>query len=301
LLTPDHWYVAEHILQFLEQFYLSTVSLSGIYYPTAPLMMHVIIEIANHLNQFKNDSLLRDVIVPMKTKFLKYWLNIPLLYSFAFILDPRAKLTGFNSALQVLLELLNHDYSTYYNEVKGELGNMFTKYESKFSSLRLQRPSQPSAAPDKQPSSWNRIFRDVVVLSSSSRPIPASCTVSELSSYLDNDSLNQYDESFSVLNWWQYHKRTYPILSVLAKDIMTIPVSTISSECAFNLSGRLLDDRRRSLTPAHIERLSLIKYWEQADARQQHNMKNKDLEETMKNIFLDDAPTVEVAGSSVAS
>jgi hypothetical protein len=72
LLTPDHWYVDEHIMQFLEQFYLSTVSLFGIYYPTAQLMMHVIIEIADHLNQFENDSLLRDVIVPMKTKFLMY-------------------------------------------------------------------------------------------------------------------------------------------------------------------------------------------------------------------------------------
>jgi hypothetical protein len=65
LLTPDHWYVVEHILQFLEHFYLSTVSLSDIYYPTAPLMMHVIIKIVDHLNQFENDSLLRDVIVPM--------------------------------------------------------------------------------------------------------------------------------------------------------------------------------------------------------------------------------------------
>jgi hypothetical protein len=137
LLTPDHWYVAEHILQFREQFYLSTVSLSGIYYPTAPLMMHVIIETVDHLNQFENDSLLRDVIVPMKIKFLKYWLNIPLLYSFAFILDPKAKLIEFNSALQVLSELLNHVYSTYYNEVKGELANMFAKYESKFGSSRL--------------------------------------------------------------------------------------------------------------------------------------------------------------------
>jgi hypothetical protein len=228
LLTPDHWYVVEHILQFFEQFYLSTLSLSGIYYPTAPLMMHVIIEIDDHMNQFENDSLLRDVIVPMKTKLLKYWLNKPLLYSFAFILDPRAKLTGFNNALQVLSELLNHDYSTYYNEVKGELGNMFAKYESKFGSLRLQRPSQPSAAPGKQPSSWNRIFRGVVsVPSSSSRPRTASCAVSELSSYLDSDSLNQYDELFSVLNWRQDHKRTYSILSVLAKDIMIIHVSTI--------------------------------------------------------------------------
>jgi hypothetical protein len=208
LLTPDHWYVAEYILQFLEQIYLSTISISGIYYPTAPLMMHVIIEIVDHLNQFENDSLPRDVIVTMKTKFLKYWLNIPMLYSFAFILDPRAKLTDFNSALQVLSELLNYDYFTYYNEVKGELVNMFTKYESKIGFLRLQRPSQPSAAPGKQHSSWNRIFHDAAapglafVPSSSSRPRSASCAVSELSSYLDSDSLNQYDESFSVFNWW---------------------------------------------------------------------------------------------------
>jgi hypothetical protein len=153
LLTPDHWYVAEHILQFLEQFYLSIVSLSVIYYPTTPLMMHVIIEIADYLNQFENYCLLRDVIVPMKSKFLKYWLNIPLLYYFAFILDPRAKLTSFNSALQVLSRLLNHDYSIYYNEVKSEVVNMFAKYDSKFGSLRLKRPSQSSAAPGKQPSS----------------------------------------------------------------------------------------------------------------------------------------------------
>jgi hypothetical protein len=82
---------------------------------------------------------------------------------------------------------------------------------------------------------------------------------------------------------------------------MTIHVSTISSESAFSLSGRLLDDRRRSLTPAHVERLSLIKEWEQVDARQQHNMENKYLEEMTKNMFLDDAPTADAAGSSVAS
>jgi hypothetical protein len=92
---------------------------------------------------------------------------------------------------------------------------------------------------------------------------------------LDSDSLNQYDESFNVLNWWQDHKRTDHVLSVLAKDIMTIPVSTISFESAFSLSGRLLHDQCQSLTPAHIESLSLIKDWEQADARKQHNMKTR--------------------------
>jgi hypothetical protein len=103
---------------------------------------------------------------------------------------------------------LNHDYSTYYNKVKDELANMFVKYESRFCSLMLQRPSQPRAAPGKQPSFWNRIFRDAAtpspasVPSCSSRPSPTSFVVSKLSAYLDSDSLNQYDESFSVINWW---------------------------------------------------------------------------------------------------
>jgi hypothetical protein len=47
--------------------------------------------------------------------------------------------------------------------------------------------------------------------------------------------------------------------------------------------------------------LSLIKDWEQADARQQHTIENKEVEEMMENIFLNDGPTTDAAGSSVGS
>jgi hypothetical protein len=77
-------------------------------------MIHAIIEIADHLNQFENDDRLREVVVPIKTKFIKYWGNIPFLYSYAFILDPRAKLNDFTKALQMLSEILNRDYSAYF-------------------------------------------------------------------------------------------------------------------------------------------------------------------------------------------
>jgi hypothetical protein len=76
--------------------------------------MHAIIEIVVHLNQFENDDRLREVVVPMKTIFIIYWVTIPLLYSYAFILNPRAKLNGFIKALQILSEILNRDYSTYF-------------------------------------------------------------------------------------------------------------------------------------------------------------------------------------------
>jgi hypothetical protein len=49
LLTPQHWYVAEQIMVFLKFFYDCTVTLSGIYYPTSPLVLHHILELAEHL------------------------------------------------------------------------------------------------------------------------------------------------------------------------------------------------------------------------------------------------------------
>jgi hypothetical protein len=80
--------VAEKSLDFLELFYDAIMTLSGVYYPTSPLIMHNILDIVQHLNQYENDALLRHVIAPMKSKFLKYRKDIHMLYAFAFILDP---------------------------------------------------------------------------------------------------------------------------------------------------------------------------------------------------------------------
>jgi hypothetical protein len=49
LLIDDHWTIAEKVLSFLELFYESTVQLSGVYYPTSPLMLHHLILISKHL------------------------------------------------------------------------------------------------------------------------------------------------------------------------------------------------------------------------------------------------------------
>jgi hypothetical protein len=54
LLSENHWWIAEKMLAFLQLFYDSTVALSGVYYPTSPLMLHHILKIAMHLNAFEN-------------------------------------------------------------------------------------------------------------------------------------------------------------------------------------------------------------------------------------------------------
>ncbi|WVZ92646.1 hypothetical protein U9M48_038693 [Paspalum notatum var. saurae] len=130
LLTNDHWYVAEKVLSFLQLFYDSTVVLSGVYYPTSSLMLHQILKIARHLNAFENDRLLRHAIVPMKDKFLKYWREILILYAFAFILDPRAKMRGFHKVLVRLMSLTGTDYSMLPHDVRKKLTKLFQLYET---------------------------------------------------------------------------------------------------------------------------------------------------------------------------
>ena len=136
LLSSNHWYVAKKILQFLELFYDCTIVLSGVYYPTSPLVLHHVLEIASHLHAAERDQNLRQIVYPMKLKFLKYWPDIPLLYSYAFILDPRANIRGFHRVLQLLAESTGTQYNSYYADVKTELYKLFNKYERKFSEAR---------------------------------------------------------------------------------------------------------------------------------------------------------------------
>jgi len=56
LLTKNYWHVVEKIMQFLELFYDSIIVVSGAYYPTSPLVLHHILEIASHLHDAERDQ-----------------------------------------------------------------------------------------------------------------------------------------------------------------------------------------------------------------------------------------------------
>ena len=272
-----------------------------------------------------------ELLFPMQTKFLKYWRDIPLLYSFAFILDPRAKLRGFNRVLSILAGVTHHDYSGYLTLVRAQLTEVFNKYEAKFGAVPSVRPSQTTRTGKKR-TNWGMIYGDddddlfstpIGGTGSSSNPTPSASLFrhtsasallqaasncaslgagSELSAYLDSDTVQKYDDDFNLLTWWQDHKLTYPSLSMLAKDVLTVPVSTISSESAFSLTGRIIEERRRRLTSEMVEMLTCIKDWEEGNARTQHTVENKELEDSFSDLYLDDEQVpVDTPGSSHAS
>jgi hypothetical protein len=298
LLTDDHWYVAEKILLFLELFYECTLELSGVYYPTAPLMLHHLIDIAIHLNQYENDPLLRHTVLPMKAKFVKYWKIIHMLYSFAFVLDPRAKLRGFHKTLSIISNLTDNDYANYYDSVWSELTAVFTKYDLRFGGQVSHQKQVPIVGSRKKRKAWGKIYgSDAVggVSDPSSTPKPLTPqpslmfdSQSELLAYLDSDPVSEYDDDFNILSWWCDHRRAYLILSILAKDVMSVSDSTISLESNFSLVGRVIEERRRSLRSDMAEMISCLNDWELAAARQQHEVENEELLSAFEDLFIEE-------------
>ncbi|BAF22021.1 Os07g0582100 [Oryza sativa Japonica Group] len=291
-------------------------------------------KIAGHLNTYGNVQNLANVVGPMKTKFMNYWSKIPILYSFAFILDPRAKIRGFSKVLQIMAQLIGDDYSAYLTTVRASLSDTFAKYERKFGSVGLRSSTILGPSTSKKRTAWGKIFGSgnagaslgaglgagnagaspgaglgagnagvspgaglgagsLFRMTSATALLQAASSTanlnsSELSAYLDSDTVNQYDDDFNILSWWQQHKLTYPVLSILAKDVMTVPISTISSESTFSLTGRIIEDRRRRLNPRLVEILAVIKDWELADAKGQHTTENVELQNAYENMYLDD-------------
>jgi len=146
-------------------------------------------------------------------------------------MDPRGKIKGFSNALRLLSSLTGTEYSTYFTSVRAALSDMFAKYESKFGSVRLARPThKPSTG--KKKAQWGKIFGDGSTSTSStlgfglgsagtagsfstplSRRTSANALLqaassgggygisSELTAYLDSDTVSQFDDDFNILNW----------------------------------------------------------------------------------------------------
>ncbi|GKB48154.1 zinc finger BED domain-containing protein RICESLEEPER 2-like protein [Tanacetum coccineum] len=83
---------------------------------------------------------------------------------------------------------------------------------------------------------------------------------SELDRYLNEDTQDESD-NFDILNWWKVNSSRFPILSLLARDIMAILISIVASESVFSTSGRVLDAFRSSLTPLVVESLIFTQDW----------------------------------------
>ncbi|XP_038972663.1 zinc finger BED domain-containing protein RICESLEEPER 2-like [Phoenix dactylifera] len=86
----------------------------------------------------------------------------------------------------------------------------------------------------------------------------------ELNIYQEEDIYKPSDEDydkFDALNWWKANTLKFRYLSKMARDILSIPITTVASEAAFSAGGRVLDQYRSSLKPETIQALICTGDW----------------------------------------
>lgn len=70
---------------------------------------------------------------------------------------------------------------------------------------------------------------------------------------------------YDVLSFWKRNSTKFPVLSLIAKDVLALQVSSVASESAFSTSGRLIDPSRSCLTHYMIEVLMCTEQWLKED------------------------------------
>jgi hypothetical protein len=83
----------------------------------------------------------------------------------------------------------------------------------------------------------------------------------KLDLYLEESTVPINTKGFDILNWWRINSLRFPTLSILAKLILMIPMTSIASESAFSTGGRVLNDTRNRLKPETLEALICGQDW----------------------------------------
>ena len=63
------------------------------------------------------------------------------------------------------------------------------------------------------------------------------------------------DLDFDALEWWKANNLKFHILSKMVSDILSIPITTIASESAFSIGGRVINVYRASLSTKTVQAL----------------------------------------------
>ena len=76
------------------------------------------------------------------------------------------------------------------------------------------------------------------------------------------------------------------MLSIIARDVLTVTVSTVASEAAFSATRRVVTKKRCNLSPEAIEAVVFLKDWNLADKRLHNRVREAALVINTKHLKL---------------
>ncbi|KAK3218633.1 hypothetical protein Dsin_012603 [Dipteronia sinensis] len=211
----------------------------------------------------------------MKDKWLEYYKEFPNIYLIALCFDPRCRLEILADYLSVYYEQglkIDYDVDMCCARVKTLLYELYDEYLRVYGPLlNIDVPQTQNVSRSSSSSSrffnlgYNLLSKKTKKLRGSSSS--SSTTYSELESYLSTSFEfieDNEDKKFDILHQWNEHERYFPILAMIAKQILSTPVSTVAVEQQFNASGNILNPKCSLMSPKSLQLQACVEDWTKA-------------------------------------
>ncbi|XP_026458792.1 zinc finger BED domain-containing protein DAYSLEEPER-like [Papaver somniferum] len=222
----------------------------------------------------RNDiEFIRNMVKEMQEKFDSYWKELSPILAMAVVLDPRSKM-NFVKFTYSKLYLEVRELEREVNKVRSNMTSLFNEYYT----LSSTRASNSCATQNlgiqnggnSAAEEGSDFFQEYVA--TQERGGDVLTDLSELDEYLGESYRGCLNSPLDILNYWKNHEKRFPVLSRMAGDILSIPISTVASESAFSIGGRVIDRFRSSLLPENDEALITTRDWEYGIGKQISNI-----------------------------
>ncbi|KAK9740904.1 hypothetical protein RND81_03G069700 [Saponaria officinalis] len=260
--------IGSKVCEVLKVFKSVTNIISGSDYPTSNLFLMEVYRVKMVLDKYQNDpeEWMQTLIRNMKQRFDKYWGECNLLMGLGAILDPRYKMRGVEYVFGRMYSLV--EARGHISLIREALYTVYLEYADDFKSSsegghreNIQHNASASGTTSNDNDDDFGCYDVFNYLRSTSTQEGAK---SELDIYLDEGTYCCEGQGESL-------KFDYKILSKMARDVLSVPITMVASEATFSVGGRVIDPYRASLAPETVEVLLCAGDW----CRALHGVKKK--------------------------
>ena len=280
VLNDYDWHIADLLRDIFEIFDTSTNIFCSVYYPTSHRVIMQIAGIYMVLQNYLSYGIFNDKIFAMIEKIKKYWGEIPLIYYIGLIVDPRLKFDALDEWLPVIYNEDQIKIEEIKNEVNSLLYILYNIYKEKYgNSISLIKSSSTTSS--------SSFYKSPLEMFKSRKKATTSSpnNTTDIDRYLSVETIPFEDnEDFDILEWWKKQQIKYPVLSIIARDVLTVPVSTVASEAAFSAGGRVVSKKRCNLSPQAIKAVVCLKDWSLADKKLHDHVREARLVADTENL-----------------
>ena len=271
--SMQDWKLVETLCTYLKPLFDAANILTTATHPTIITFFHEVWKLQLDLSRavVNEDPFISNLTKPMQHKIDKYWKDCSLVLAIAVVMDPRFKMKLVEFSFT---KIYGEDAHVYVKIVDDGIHELFHEY------VTLPLPLTPAYADEGSAGSHMKTEGspggtllsdngltdfDVYIMETSSHQ-----TKSELDQYLEESLLPRVPD-FDVLGWWKLNKLKYPTLSKMARDILSVPVSSVPPESVFDTKVKEMDQYRSSLRPETVEAIVCAKDWMQYGAAEASN------------------------------